>query len=155
MTSTRVSTRRPTGRVRGQALVEFALVAPIFFFLILATIEAGRFMYHYAVLNNATREGARYAIIHGANSGDPTGPPDDATGADVKQAVRDASFGLVGTLAVQAPVYSPLGSECGVGGGTNDRGSSVNVGVTFSYPSLIPIFPPISLSAESCLVVNN
>jgi Flp pilus assembly protein TadG len=149
------SLTRKRRRTRGQALVEFALVAPIFFFIILATIEAGRLMYHYAMLNHATREGARYAIIHGANSSDPTGPPADGSGADVKQAVRDASLGLVGTLDVLAPVYSPIGSECGDGGGTNDRGSSVVVAVTFSYPPILPVFPPISLSAESCLVVNN
>ena len=51
-----------------QALVEFALVAPIFFLLLFAIIEGGRFMMYYQTLNNATREGARYAIVHGSNS---------------------------------------------------------------------------------------
>ena len=60
---------------RGQALVEFALVAPMFFLVLFAIIEAGRFIFYYETLNNATREGARYAIVNGANSlGCPTGP---------------------------------------------------------------------------------
>ncbi len=53
---------------RGQALVEFALVAPIFFLILFAIIEGGRFILYYETLNNATREGARYAIVNGANS---------------------------------------------------------------------------------------
>ena len=53
---------------RGQALPEFAIVAPLFFLLLFGIIEAGRFIYYYEVLNNATREGARYAIVNGASS---------------------------------------------------------------------------------------
>ena len=55
-------------------MVELALVAPILFVLILGTIEAGRFMLFYEVMNNATREGARYAIVHGADSTCPRNP---------------------------------------------------------------------------------
>ena len=62
--------------VAGQAMVEFALVAPMFFLLLFGIIEAGRFIFYYETLNNATREGARYAIVNGANTlGCPSGPP--------------------------------------------------------------------------------
>ena len=61
-------------RSGGQALVEFSLVAPLFFLLLLAVIEGGRFIFYYEILHNATREGARYAIVHGANSYCPSGP---------------------------------------------------------------------------------
>ena len=62
--------RRLTGRQRsrGQSLVEFTLVAPMLFILMLGTIEAGRFIFFYEVMNNATREGARYAIVHGSDA---------------------------------------------------------------------------------------
>ncbi|MDQ3126960.1 MAG: pilus assembly protein, partial [Chloroflexota bacterium] len=53
---------------KGQALVEFALVAPIFFLLLFGIIEGGRFILYYQTLNNATREGSRYSIVHGSNS---------------------------------------------------------------------------------------
>jgi Flp pilus assembly protein TadG len=59
-------------------LVEFAFVAPIFFLLIFAMIDFGRYVYYVQVLNNAAREGARYAIVHGSNSFQPAGPsPND------------------------------------------------------------------------------
>ena len=69
-----LSARPPNSR--GQALAEFALVAPVFFLLLFSIIEGGRFIFYYETLNNATREGARYAIVHGMNSFDCTGPPE-------------------------------------------------------------------------------
>ena len=57
-------------------MVEFALVAPLFFLLLFGIIEAGRFIFYYETLNNATREGARYAIVNGANSTSSAARPD-------------------------------------------------------------------------------
>jgi hypothetical protein len=39
----------------------------------------------------------------------------------------------------------------------NGRGSTVNVEASFTYQSLVPLLPipPITVSAESSLVVNN
>ena len=50
-------------RRAGAALVEFALVFPVFMMLILGTIEVGRALMVYQLLNNAAREGARAAIL--------------------------------------------------------------------------------------------
>lgn len=126
-------------------------MAPVLFVLVLGVFEAGRFIYHYEALNNATRAGIRYAIIHGANSIDPTGPPDDSTGADIRQAVADAAFGLVGVgdLTVPDPVYS------GPNGVNNKRGSEVRLSVSFTYSPIVPILPAITINAEATGVVNN
>lgn len=143
-------------RGRGQALVEFALVAPVFFLVLFAIVEAGRFMFYYETLNNATREGARYAIVNGANSlGCPTGPPApgssscDPTGEDVKERVRNAAFGVLGAGVTVTPTWHDPAN--------NGRGSTITVTATYTYSSLIPIvpLPPITLEAESNLVVNN
>ena len=149
--------RRPSRsrrRTRGQALVEFALVAPVFFLILFAIIEAGRFMFYYETLNNATREGARYAIVNGYRSLDcPSGPPApnsrscDTTGENVKARVRAAAFGALGAGVVVDPEWW----------NDNGRGSTVIVKATFTYSSLIPIvpLPPITVEAESRLVINN
>lgn len=142
---------RSAGRSRGQAMAEFALVAPILFVLLFAIIEGGRFIYHYEMLNDAARAGIRYAIVHGENSAVPTGPPHDPSGADIKQAVSDGALGLVGTgdLTIPDPVYS------GPNGATNKRGSNVSISVSFTYAPLMPLLPPITISAEATGVVNN
>jgi len=47
----------------GQALVEFALVVPIFLFLLLGIVEFARAWNIYEVLTDAGREGARNAVV--------------------------------------------------------------------------------------------
>jgi hypothetical protein len=141
----------------GQATVEFAMVAPIFFLLIFGIIEGGRFMLYYHTLNNATREGARYAIVHGSNSRCPSGPMPpgetapacyDPTGANVVQQVKDSAFGVLGTGVTVTPVWED---------GMNGRDSDVIVTATYTYHTLVPIvpLPPITIEAESKLVINN
>jgi hypothetical protein len=134
-------------RRRGQALVEFALVAPIFCLILFSIIEAGRFIFFYEVLNNAAREGARYAIVHGENSFDPTGPPHDPSGADVIARVRQAAFGVLGSGVTVTPTWTT----------TNERGMTVTIHASYTYSSVIPLvpLPPITVEAESSLVVNN
>lgn len=54
----------PSGRnSRGQAMVEFALVIPIFVLLLVGIFDLGRAVYSYHTLNNAAREGGRHAIV--------------------------------------------------------------------------------------------
>jgi hypothetical protein len=60
--------RRPKGirsrGIRGQALVEFALVIPIFLLVMIALFDLGRAVFAYNTLTNAAREGARMAIVN-------------------------------------------------------------------------------------------
>jgi Flp pilus assembly protein TadG len=51
-------------RRRGQALVEFALVIPIFLLVLVAIFDLGRAVFAYNTLTNAAREGARTAIVN-------------------------------------------------------------------------------------------
>lgn len=53
---------------RGAAVVEFAIVAPLFILLVFGMIEFGRMVMVQQVLTNASREGARTAVIDGSTS---------------------------------------------------------------------------------------
>jgi Flp pilus assembly protein TadG len=139
-------------RARGQALVEFAMVVPWFFLMLFGIIEAGRFIYYYETLSNATREGARYAIVNGANTlGCPSGPAApgtsacDVAGNNVVAKVRQSAIGMTGIGVT--PTWFP----------DNGRGSTVRVEATYTYRSLVPLvpLPQITVQAESTLVVNN
>lgn len=50
---------------RAQAIVEFAIVAPILVMLLVGIMEVGRLLYIYAAVNNASREAARYGSAIG------------------------------------------------------------------------------------------
>ena len=164
------SMRRRQGS-RGQALPEFALVAPLFFLLLFGIIEAGRFIYYYEILSNATREGARYAIVNGAGAVEappfcPTGPAApsstacDTDGGDVETTVRRAAIGVQGSAVTVQRCWWYSAGTCDFvthGPGDNARGASVTVAASYTYASLIPIvpLPNITVSAESSLVINN
>jgi Flp pilus assembly protein TadG len=49
---------------RGQGLLEFALVIPIFLLVVVALFDLGRAVFAYNTLTNAAREGARMAIVN-------------------------------------------------------------------------------------------
>ena len=48
----------------GQAMVEFALVLPIFLLILCGVIDFGWLFYNQLALNNICREGARYAVVN-------------------------------------------------------------------------------------------
>jgi Flp pilus assembly protein TadG len=54
---------RSHARDEGQALVEFALLVPIFLLLVMGVVEFGRAWNSYQVVTDAAREGARTAVI--------------------------------------------------------------------------------------------
>jgi hypothetical protein len=59
-------------RARGQSLVEFALVAPLFILVLAGIMTLGVGVFYQQQLSNAAREAARYAAIHSATSQCPT-----------------------------------------------------------------------------------
>lgn len=50
-------------------MAEFTMIALVFFMLIIGIIEFGRLLYTHNALTDATRRGARYAVLHGDTKG--------------------------------------------------------------------------------------
>lgn len=85
---------------KGQALVEFALVLPILLMLLCGIIDFGWLYYNQITLNNAAREGARYAVIHY----DPS--------TDWKEASENRMINnMVGVNSATAIVSDPIGQQ--------------------------------------------
>jgi hypothetical protein len=61
---------RPIGRgvrsQRSQALVEFAMVAPLFLLILFTAIDISRLLYAYTAISSAARDGARTASLSGS-----------------------------------------------------------------------------------------
>lgn len=83
---------KPSPGQRSQALVEFALIAPILVVLVFGIVDFGRAIYTYVTLNQAVNEGARTAIRDS---------PLLPTNADVEQAVKQHAVDV--TLANPCP----------------------------------------------------
>ena len=80
--------RRQTGLgadERGGAVLEFAILAPLLFAVLLGIVEMGRMFYVRQALEYATQEAARYYMLN---------PTTDS--ANVTTALRDAMAGSMG-----------------------------------------------------------
>lgn len=133
-------TARKHYALSGQALVEFALVGLIFFMLLFGTIEFGRLVWTNHELENGTREALRYAVVHGATSGDP------ATDADLEDELLARTAGIGDSVVVNC-------ENCG-----GARGSTVVVTSTYTFNSivtdLIGLDATISLESTSEGVIH-
>ena len=69
----RLVRRRTMHNDAGQSLVELALVAPVFFLLLLGAAEFGRLAYAGIEVNNAARAGVAYGAQSFATASDVTG----------------------------------------------------------------------------------
>ena len=77
----RIRSRRNVGR--GQSLVEFALILPIFLLMLFGLLDIGRLVYMNSTLSQAAREGARLAAVQASwvgLDGTPQGPACNAPG---------------------------------------------------------------------------
>jgi Flp pilus assembly protein TadG len=88
---------------RGVAAVEFAVIAPIFVIMILGIIEIGRAMMVQQILTNASREGARRAIV------------EKTTTTEVQAVVNDYLAGTSVSSGVTVNVSPPPGPAIGFG----------------------------------------
>jgi hypothetical protein len=59
-------TRASGAGQRSQALVEFAMVAPIFLLVLFTAIDISRLLYTYSAISSAARDGARTASLSGS-----------------------------------------------------------------------------------------
>jgi Flp pilus assembly protein TadG len=128
--------RRNT-REDGQSLIEFALVLPVFIFVVMGIVDFGMALRAYVTVTNSSREGARYAIVC------PSTVNDDL----VKTRVLNYSSGLVQTADVVVTWQTPA-ERC-------KSGDSVKVQASTDYHYITPLgafLPgPLRLSASSTM----
>jgi hypothetical protein len=106
----------------GSGLLEFALTVPIVLWLLFGTIDLGLATFNQSVINNAAREGARFAIL-----GDPTAE-------DVINHVENFTVGL-------NPDRVTINVNYGDG--------AVTVGIDYDYVPLTPFIAQL-LRAPEC-----
>lgn len=117
----------------GQSLVEFSFAAVIFIIIVIAMVDVGRGVWNYNTLSAATREGTRYAIVHGELSSDPSGPGGSHyTPPDYDEKIAER-------VAAHASGLSPdrLNVTAEWIDGSNTMGDRVRVTSTYEYT---PVF---------------
>jgi Flp pilus assembly protein TadG len=132
-------------RERGQSLVEFSLASMIFFAMVFGLIDVSRAVWNYNTLAQATREGTRYAIVHGSLSDDPATSGDQQ---DIVDQVEQFAGGLnLSQLSVTATWPD----------GSNEPGERVTVESSYTYNPLFDLldFVSIGMSSSSTMDIRH
>lgn len=158
-------------RSRGQTLVEFALILPVFLLLTLGVVDGARIFTSYISITNAAREGALYAS-NGTNyrnwcSTDPSPVVACPTGwtVDSKKGnpdsiayrVQQETSGLTGaSIILDPPVCADAAGTtivCGAGA------ARVTIKVKYSMALFVPVIgallgSPVQMSATTSAVIQ-
>jgi Flp pilus assembly protein TadG len=174
-TSIRVRTTPHNGRARrrGQSLVEFALVIPIFLLLIMGVVDAGRLVYMNSTLSNAAREGARTGSVEASWKGQSGGACAGAAGqkcpandaallADIKATAdyMNTPFGPVANAYIRCTAAGSVAPAVGTNTTCSPylTGSQISVRVTQTWSALTPLIGQIigtqTLQGSSTFVIN-
>ena len=147
MTMTRATSRfHAKGRAarRGQGLVEGAMTLVIFLTLVFSVCEFGRAVWSYTMICHATREGSRYAAVHGSQSGMTA----DTAKTNITSIVKNRAVGLTKSNISVTTTYLP----------NNTPGNSVKVAVTYPFKFVTPFRLPrntLTLQSTSQITITN
>jgi Flp pilus assembly protein TadG len=118
---------------RGQSLVEFALILPVFIILVFGIIDFGMGLRAYITVTQATREGARYAAVGNpagtftsGGSGDCNGTVSTSTVGKVCSTMNGMNLSNVQSVSVTYPQG-------------NEPGKPVRVRAQYQYHYITPV----------------
>ncbi len=106
---------------KGQSMVEFALLLPILILILLMIMEGGLIFGGYLELQNAARDGARYASVH----------TDKQDQTSINTYITGKNFIIVDKSNLVQPI--------GFTKVTNAQGTVLTVTLTYKYPIITPI----------------
>lgn len=145
---------------RGQGLVEFALILPVFLLLVLGVVEFGRLMITYSSVSTASRDAVRYAVSVGDSSGGIL-PYQDCKG--IREAALNVTVFADPTIVITYDADGPGGAApveyCQVGKDVDpievELGTQIAVTVSDIYDPLVPMveLPDIPIRSETARTV--
>lgn len=132
-------------RDEGQNLIEYAFILILLLLMMFGIVEFSRALYAYHFVSHAAREGARWAIVNGADCGDdlppsnascPNGP---ATLADVQTYVGGIIPPGINSSKVTVSASWPDTAGTCSPGSHNEPGCPVQVTVSYTFNFLVPL----------------
>ena len=117
----------------GSALVETAVVISVAVLFLFGILEYGRFMFVRQVVDNAAREGARYAVVHNLSS---------SVDAEVEAVVLQRMAGVQNSLKnFKVKVFKADGTGKSAGSAdTAEFGVNIAVQIDADYNPVLPSF---------------
>jgi Flp pilus assembly protein TadG len=133
-------------------MIETTISLLVVFSLVFWLFELCMFTYTCSILNNATREGVRYAIVHGTHSKVCSGPDgtctDQAPYANVQAVVTSSASASLHDLSAMTVTVS-------YANGTAALGNPVAIHVVYTYIPLVTLpglHGQVSFSSQGMIV---
>jgi hypothetical protein len=161
------------GRPRGQSLVEFSLILPLFLLAIFGLIDGARLVYFNSTLSQAVREAARTGAVEAywlgstqAACGTTGGPICPGTFATFKDHVVTAANRMMTPFAnvastsvsISCGATAPSGSWTGQSCSTRTPGALISVRIVQTFQPVTPVLAQIvgslPLSGATTMVIN-
>ena len=119
---------------RGQASLELLVTLIVAFTLVFGLFELCLFTYTCSILNDAVEEGVRYAIMHGTDSSQCSGPDagcvDQSPYANVQSVVTTAASASLHNLSGMTVTVTYANSTAAIG-------NPVSVAVAYNYVPIL------------------
>jgi Flp pilus assembly protein TadG len=142
--------RHARNRRRGATAVEFALTAPLVFFLLLATIIGGFATFRYQQVAALSREASRWASVHGSQyekeTGNPAATPEDVFNTAILPAATAMKPDQLSYEVTWDESNMPLQVINDV---QNPTGNTVTVTVSYQLLPAMYLIGPIKLTSSS------
>jgi Flp pilus assembly protein TadG len=152
--------RGSSRRSRGQALIEFALILPLLFLLIVNVVNFGGMLFAWICVSNGARTGVQHYITGGVTLGAPAPPGVPAVqtlvlndmsllpnASSVQVCVSRSDSATVSCNSGSAPAGAPPAAEAAEG----SPAISYDIGqvdVTYTYQPFIPLWSfPLGIRA--------
>jgi Flp pilus assembly protein TadG len=131
---------RNQSRRKGAAIVELSLCLLLVFTIVIAVMEFGRLVFAYTTLAGATREAARYAMVHGSKSTSP------ATEEDIRAQVSKWAIGLNPASLTVDTTWDPA----------NTPGSRVQIQSSYNFSPFgsLVLSAPIRIGSRTEMVIS-
>jgi Flp pilus assembly protein TadG len=139
-------------RNQGQALIEYILLLPLVFLLIVNVVNFGGFFCAFIDVANAARAGADYAILGGASAGSPV----EGTGTTINTLITNDISSLPNASSLSVNICRNNGGTITTVQGTCSSIPSdpeatfyvlTTVDVTYTYQPFIPLFSAFGINA--------
>ena len=139
----------------GSELVEFAFAAMILLAIFFGIMDFSRAMYCYHYVSYAAQDGARYAMVRGADGGTSSCSAAPyacmASAGDVQSYVQSQASPLINTSSLTVSTTWPgktpdCTTGCTVCSPQNSQGCLVQVQVAYNFSFMLPFLPKTGLT---------
>ncbi len=129
----------PQAHARGQAMLELALILPIFLLILMAIVEAGRLLLIYSSVSSASREAARFGAGVGLTNRAALTPPYSDCAGIIAAAQRVTFLDTLDTIVIAYDNPQTGFSHTGCPPPQINVGDRIVITVTATYQPIVPL----------------